>query len=238
MRKDVGWLDARQWLGWNAYRCRRNITRTSWGIGPGRTRYVDTSCTRGDSFVAFKSWKDAYSWYTAVCEKNGAELRSFKTWCIQQGALIQILANGVWHGDAPVALCTFDSHRRLVSLREVMGWNRRLGFIIDHYYYARWLQVHVRDMMNVRVKHLLRRRYTIRFARTEPADCPVHGSIVTCDMSLECPGHVKIGWKGFTARSIFEPILPLELCDCPIRAQQTPKTTFTLYDFERETGRV
>ena len=40
---------------------------------------------------------------------------------------------------------------------------------------------------------LLRRRYTIRFARTEPADCPVHGSIVTCDMSLECPAHVKIG---------------------------------------------
>ena len=39
----------------------------------------------------------------------------------------------------------------------------------------------------------LRRRYTIRFARTEPADCTVHGSIVTCDMSLECPGHVKIG---------------------------------------------
>ena len=86
--------------------------------------------------------------------------------------------------------------------------------------------------------HGLRRRYTIRFARTEPADCPVHGSIVTCDMSLECPGHVKIGWKGFTARSIFEPILPPELCDCPIRAQHTPKTTFTLYDCERETGRV
>ena len=82
------------------------------------------------------------------------------------------------------------------------------------------------------------RRYTIRFARTEPADCPVHGSIVTCDMSLECPGHLKIGWKGFTARSIFEPILPPELCDYPIRAQQTPKTTFTLCDCERETGGV
>ena len=42
-------------------------------------------------------------------------------------------------------------------------------------------------------KNQLRRRYTIRFARTEPVDCPVHGSIVTCGMSLECPGHVKIG---------------------------------------------
>ena len=39
----------------------------------------------------------------------------------------------------------------------------------------------------------LMRRYTVRFARTEPADCTVHGPIVTCDMSLECPGHVKIG---------------------------------------------
>ena len=39
----------------------------------------------------------------------------------------------------------------------------------------------------------LRRHYTVRFARTEPADCPVHGSIVTCDMSLKCPGHLKIG---------------------------------------------
>ena len=39
----------------------------------------------------------------------------------------------------------------------------------------------------------LRRRYTIRFARTDPADCPVHGHIVTRDMLLECPGHVKIG---------------------------------------------
>ena len=39
----------------------------------------------------------------------------------------------------------------------------------------------------------LRRRYTVLFARTEPADCPVHGSMVTCDMSLECPGHLKIG---------------------------------------------
>ena len=40
---------------------------------------------------------------------------------------------------------------------------------------------------------VLRRRYTIRFASTEPPDCPVHGSIVTCDMSLECPGYLKIG---------------------------------------------
>ena len=91
---------------------------------------------------------------------------------------------------------------------------------------------------NASVTINLRRRYTVRFAHTEPADFPVYGPIVACDMSLECPGHVKIGWKWITARSIFEPILLHELWDYPIRAQQTPKTTFTLYEYERETGRV
>ena len=32
----------------------------------------------------------------------------------------------------------------------------------------------------------LRRCYTIRIARAEFADCPVHGPIVKCGMSLEC----------------------------------------------------
>ena len=90
----------------------------------------------------------------------------------------------------------------------------------------------VRSTWSQNMLIVLRRRYTIRFDRTEPADCPVHGSIVKCDMSLECPGYLNIGRKGITACSIFEPILPHELCDYPIRAQQTPKTTFTLYDHE------
>ena len=49
------------------------------------------------------------------------------------------------------------------------------------------------DMNGPITNEALRRRYTARFARTEPADCPVRGPIVACDMSLECPGHVKIG---------------------------------------------
>ena len=65
---------------------------------------------------------------------------------------------------------------------------------------------------------VLRRRYTIRFARAEPADCPVHGPIVNCGMSLECTGAIKIGVKGITPRSIYEPIFPHGLCDYPIRA--------------------
>ena len=35
------------------------------------------------------------------------------------------------------------------SWDEIADW----AFILDHYNYARWLPVHVRDMMNVRVKH-------------------------------------------------------------------------------------
>ena len=35
------------------------------------------------------------------------------------------------------------------SCDEIADW----AFIIDHYNYARWLPVHVRDTMNVRVKH-------------------------------------------------------------------------------------
>ena len=35
------------------------------------------------------------------------------------------------------------------SLDEIEDW----AFIVDHYNYARWLPVHVRDLMNVRVKH-------------------------------------------------------------------------------------
>ena len=65
--------------------------------------------------------------------------------------------------------------------------------------------------------------------------CPVHGSIATCGMSLECPGHVKIGWKGIRARSMFEPILPHKLCDYPIRARQTIKrpSPYTLTNARR-----
>ena len=50
-------------------------------------------------------------------------------------------------------------------------------------------------------------------------------------------GHPAV-WIYYTARSIFEPILRHELCDYPIRAQQTFKTSFTLYDYEAGTGSV
>ena len=65
---------------------------------------------------------------------------------------------------------------------------------------------------------------------------PLHGTIrphgayrLPCTWANRSVWHVArfrlIGLKGFTARSIFEPILLHELCDYPIRAQPTPKTT-------------
>ena len=47
----------------------------------------------------------------------------------------------------------------------------------------------------VKTSHLtwLRCSYTIRFARAEPCDCPVHRPIVTCGVLVECSGPMKIG---------------------------------------------
>ena len=36
-------------------------------------------------------------------------------------------------------------------------------------------------------------RYTVRFARAEPCECPVHRPIVTCGVIVECSGPMKIG---------------------------------------------
>ena len=94
--------------------------------------------------------------------------------------------------------------------------------------YVRWVGLHTMTMLYIRhiyndisikQKFRLRRRYTIRFARAEPADCPVHGPIVMCSMSPECSGPMKIGLKGIRPRSIIKPILSHLLCDNPIRAQ-------------------
>ena len=114
MWKVVGWLGARQWLGWNDYRCRRNTTRTSWVIGQGSTRYAHQVTALSLSILR----KHAYARYTAVCEENGAELLSFKPWCIpvarQQGTPIQILANGVTY-DMDMLMLRFVRSIRTVS---------------------------------------------------------------------------------------------------------------------------
>ena len=79
-------------------------------------------------------------------------------------------------------------------------------------------------------------RYTLRFARAEPCDCPVHRPIVTCGVLVECSGPMKIGWLGIRARPISQPILSHLLCDYPIRAQWPFKSTFTSFNHDGEDG--
>ena len=92
--------------------------------------------------------------YTAVCEKNGAELLSLKTW-FKQGKVPQFKYWQMVY-DMEMLLLRFERSIRTGDLflyekpwDEIADW----AFILDHYNYARWLPVHLRDMMNVRVKH-------------------------------------------------------------------------------------
>ena len=100
--------------------------------------------------------KHAYTRYTDVCEENGNELLSFKTWCIQQSSQVPQFKYWQTVYDMEMLLLRFVRSIRTEdlflyekSLDEIAYW----VFILDHYNYARWLPVHVRDMMNVRVKH-------------------------------------------------------------------------------------
>ena len=90
--------------------------------------------------------------YLTLCEENGAELISFKTWCIRQGSKVPQFKYWQTVYDMDMLLLRFVrsiSTGDLKSLEEIPDW----AFILDHYNYARWLPVHVRNMMNERVKH-------------------------------------------------------------------------------------
>ena len=100
--------------------------------------------------------KHAYTRYTDVCVENGDELLSFKTWCIQQSSKAPQFKYWQTVYDMDMLLLRFVRSIRTEdlflyekSLDEIADW----VFILDHYNYARWLPVHVRDMMNVRLKH-------------------------------------------------------------------------------------
>ena len=104
-------------------------------------------CTPSNRFVAFNS---------DVCEENVDELLSFKTWCIQQSSKVPQIKYWQTVYDMDMLLLRFVRSVRTEdlflyekSLDEIADW----VFILDHYNYARWLTVHVRDMMNVLVKH-------------------------------------------------------------------------------------
>ena len=100
--------------------------------------------------------KHAYTRYMDVCAENGDELLSFKTWCIQQSSKVPQFKYWQTVYDMEMLLLRFvrairteDLFLYEKSLDEIAYW----VFILDHYNYARRLPVHVRDTMNMRVKH-------------------------------------------------------------------------------------
>ena len=76
--------------------------------------------------------KDAYTRYTAVCEENGAELLSFKTWCIQQGSKVPQFKYWQTVYDMDMLLLRFVSSIRTgdlflyeKSLNEIADWEHQ-----------------------------------------------------------------------------------------------------------------
>ncbi len=93
--------------------------------------------------------------YTCDCQKNEEEPLSFIAWCKKGEALPQFK---YWQTvyDMEMLLLRFvrsvrvgDFNLYVKTLDEVADW----AFILDHYNYARWLPVHVRDMINLQDKH-------------------------------------------------------------------------------------
>ena len=121
------------------------------------TNNVDTYAHQVTALLLSILRKHAYTRYTDVCEENGGELLSFKTWCIQQSSKVPQFKYWQTVYDMEMLLLRFVRSIRTEdlflyekSLAEIADW----VFILDHYNYARWLPGNVRDMMNVRVKHL------------------------------------------------------------------------------------
>jgi len=71
----------------------------------------------------------------------GGTLPQFKYWqTVYDMEILLRFVHSIRVGD-------FDLYVR--TLDEVADW----AFILDHYNYARWLPVHVRDMLNLKYKH-------------------------------------------------------------------------------------
>ena len=90
------------------------------------------------------------------CRENGDELLSFKAWCNKKGKTVPQFKNWQTVYDMEMLLLHFVLSIRVgdldlyeKTLDEVADW----AFILDHYHYARWLPVHVRDMLNLQMKH-------------------------------------------------------------------------------------
>ena len=114
-------------------------------------------------------------------------LISFKTWCIQQGSKVPQLKYWQKVYDMEMLLLRFVRSIRTGDLflyekswDEIADW----AFILDHYNYAHWLPVQVRDTMNVRVKHpYLHRQFADGFVTI--AKTQNHFSMIGFDQNHE-----------------------------------------------------
>ncbi len=116
-----------------------------------RTRYAHQVTVLSLSILR----REAYMKYTCDCQKNEEEPLSFIAWCKKGEALPQFK---YWQTvyDMEMLLLRFvrsvrvgDFNLYVKTLDEVADW----AFILDHYNYACWLPVHVRDMINLQDKH-------------------------------------------------------------------------------------
>ena len=136
-------------------------------------------------------------------------------------------------------ICVFMFSRDTSSCYALSVGLQRSYFCCNHFIACFHINVSVSTCscpLLSRLSISLRCRYTIRFARAEPCDCPVHRPIVTCGVLVECSGPMKIGLLGIRARSISQPIMSHLLCEYPIRAQWPFKSTFTSFNHDGEDG--
>lgn len=119
-----------------------------------RTRYAHQVTALSLSILR----REAYTKYMNDCWENGDDhgLLSFKAWCNKKGETLPQFKYWQTVYDMEMLLLRFVRSIRVTdldlyekTLDEVADW----AFILDHYHYARWLPVHVRDMLNLPMKH-------------------------------------------------------------------------------------
>ena len=110
-----------------------------------RTRYAHEGTALSLSILR----REAYTKYMCECQENGDEFLLFKAWCNKKGKILPQLKYWQTVYDMEMLLLRFVRSIRVgdldlyeKTLDGVADW----AFIIDHYNYARWLPVHVRDM--------------------------------------------------------------------------------------------
>ena len=113
-----------------------------------RTRYAHQATVLSLSILR----REAYLKYTKDYQDNNNEIQSFEAWSNQKEKTLPHFKYWLTVYDMELLLLRFVRSIRignfdlyLRSLDEIADW----AYILDHYNYARWLPVHVRDMLNL-----------------------------------------------------------------------------------------